>query len=115
MQAGTDRVEFLRVVFDAAGAILGESASSRSAFDQRGSRPRREGLPLSIRKYRAWRGNANSAREKIVRSLNDSQKNMKNEHQENGPLRGPLILLVPVSNFCGGHESRLARRYQSGS
>jgi hypothetical protein len=81
------------------GAIPGEPASGRSAFDQRGSRPRREGLRLSIRKYRAWRGNANSARERIVRSLNDSERDMRNEHQENGVPRGPLILLVPVSNF----------------
>jgi hypothetical protein len=82
------------------GAVPSESASGRSAFDQRESRPRREGLGLSIRKCQIWSGEANSARKRIVRSLNDSEKKiMKKEHQKNGALRGPLILMVPASNL----------------
>jgi len=47
-----------------------------------------------------------------VRSLNDSQKNMKNEHEENGVLRKSADSHCTCFQLRGGPESRLARWHQ---
>jgi hypothetical protein len=45
-------------------SIPHEPPSGPSAFDQRGRRTRRQGLRLSLQKYRVWRGDTNSAPKK---------------------------------------------------